>query len=575
MDTESTMRPASAGVLLGAAMIVVMLTAATQVVTAAPTSSFTVSSSQAVYGSSCAYLDTTKRLYSIGGYIGQTGESDAAKLGVTGGIYSLDLSRNFSTSSPPLTGHGVLDGIDAQHGLVQSVAAVMPDNRIIIAGGRIQPNASVDGDPNPAVYAFDASSSASTKISTSRLKVPMYHALPGSAAVRIDGVKTLLITAGMALTGPFDDVSWVFSVSDTGSITNTSATANAPPGRRLATMHRLNATHHLLSGGSGTGGYHKDLWVFDESKTTWTKSSFTMPMATDHHRIIVYQDRYWIRLGGFTGEENYELITYYDTNTGTAAKGTIVNPGDGPPSIGAGCTHLVGNTIVYLGGRESADDNGHVLGKMASTVNLLAIEPAGSGKSGLQFRWINSYAPPSNASSTTDSKSTSKSPGNGSSTSDGNGSDSSSSSSSSSGVGVGAIIGAVAGTLAAVGLAFLAYRWFATRRIASVPVEAKPNGSVPAPAPEKVMPSHDRAPVIIPAHEIVAAPVIVTESVPAAVLVPKLAAPAEDPLLLPPATPQARPGVAASNVRDSGLVSVNGVGHFMAPGELSMERPTA
>ncbi|KAJ3365548.1 hypothetical protein GGF31_008513 [Allomyces arbusculus] len=571
MGTESTMRPASTGVLLGATMIAVMLTAAAQVIMAAPTSSFTVSSSQAVYGSSCAYLDTTKRLYSIGGYIGQTGESDAAKLGVTGGIYSLDLSKNFSVSSPPLTGHGTLDGIDAQHGLVQSVAAVLPDNRIIIAGGRIQPNASVDGDPNPAVYAFDAASSASTKIATSRLKVPMYHALPGSAAVRIDGVKTLLITAGMELTGPFNDVSWVFSVSDTGSITNTSATANAPPGRRLATMHRLNATHHLLSGGSGTGGYHRDIWVFDESKTTWAKSSFTMPMATDHHRIIVYQDRYWIRLGGFTGEENYELITYYDTTTGTTAKGTIVNPGDGPPSIGAGCTHLVGNTIVYLGGRESADDNGHVLGKMASTVNLLAIEPAGSGNSGLQFRWINSYAPPSNASST-DSKpsagGTSKPGANGSDSS------SSSSSSSSSGFGTGAIIGAVVGTLAAVGLAFLAYRWFAARRQVSVPVETKPNGSMPATAPEKAMPSHDRAPVIVPAHEIVAAPVIVAESAPTAALVPKLAAPVEDPLLLPPATPQARPGAPAPSVRDSGLVSVNGVGHLMAPGELSMERST-
>ncbi|KNE69544.1 hypothetical protein AMAG_14106 [Allomyces macrogynus ATCC 38327] len=540
MCCESTTRPASA--MLRAAMIVVMVAAAAvQVVTAAPTSSFTVSSSQAVYGSSCAYLDTTKRLYSIGGYIGQTGESDAAKLGVTGGIYSLDLARNFSVSSPPLTGHGTLDGIDAQHGLVQSVAAVLPDNRIIVAGGRIQPNASVDGDPNPAVYAFDASSSASTKIATSRLKVPMYHALPGSAAVRIDGVKTLLITTGMALTGPFDDVSWVFSVSDTGSITNTSATANAPPGRRLATMHRLNATHHLLSGGSGVGGYHKDMWVFDESKTAWTKSSFAMPMATDHHRIVVYQERYWIRIGGFTAEKSYDLITYYDTNTGTTAKGTIVNPGDGPPSIGAGCTHLVGNTIVYLGGRESADDNGHALGKMASAVNLLAIEPAGSGNSGLQFRWINSYAPPSNASSTTDSKSPSKPSGNGTPTSDGD----SSSSSSSSGFGTGAIIGAVVGTLAAVGLAFLVYRWFAARRRASMPVETKPSGSVPAPAPEKAAPSRDRAPAIVAAHqivaahEIVAAPVIVAESVPASVAVPKLAL-AEDPLLLPPANPQAR-----------------------------------
>ncbi|KAJ3351683.1 hypothetical protein GGF32_004112 [Allomyces javanicus] len=561
--------------MLGAAMIAVMVAAtAVQVVTAAPTSSFTVSSSQAVYGSSCAYLDTTKRLYSIGGYIGQTGEADAAKLGVTGGIYSLDLSRNFSASSPPLTGHGTLDGIDAQHGLVQSVAAVMPDNRIIVAGGRIQPNASVDGDPNPAVFAFDASSSASTKIATTRLKVPMYHALPGSAAVRIDGVKTLLITTGMALAGPFDDVSWVFSVSDTGSITNTSATANAPPGRRLATMHRLNATHHLLSGGSGVGGYRKDLWVFDESKTAWTKSSFTMPMATDHHRIIVYKDRYWIRLGGFTGEESYELITYYDTNTGTTAKGTIVNPGDGPPSIGAGCTHLVGNTIVYLGGRESGDDNGHALGKMASTVNLLAIEPAGSGNAGLQFRWINSYAPPSNASSTTDSKSSSKSSGNGTPTSDGDGS-SSSSSSSSSGFGTGAIIGAVVGTLAAVGFAFLAYRWFAARRKASVPVETKPSGSMPAPAPENAAPSHDRAPVVVASHEIVAAPVFVVESVPAAVAVPKLA-PAEDPLLLPPANPQARlTPPAPATPRTPRLVSVGGVGHLMAPGELSMERPTS
>ncbi|KNE64583.1 hypothetical protein AMAG_09941 [Allomyces macrogynus ATCC 38327] len=358
------------------------------------------SASSSVHSSICAYLDSTQRLYSFGGYIGETSD-DAKNAECFQGMISLDLSRAFSVTSPPMTDHGVLEPTNSTRCLALGSSLVLPDGQILIAGGRtVGPGGET---PSQAIFRFDPMNATATKIQTAKALVPYRHSLPAAAAVQGSADAMYVIGGGDPLSG--ENVAWVYSIT-TGGATNVSGlpgmanvNKNGPEPRKLAALGRVNATHLFLSGG-GSGGapYRNDVWLFDTGNRSWSQFAYTMLNHVDQHRMIIYQDRYWIRVGGYSHDEPSFIVEYYDAVTNVTAKGVIVNPENGPLNVARGCLHLMNSTLVYLGGLDlerktlvNKDDKNRR--SVASIVRLLAIEPDPASSSGLQFRWITSYSP--------------------------------------------------------------------------------------------------------------------------------------------------------------------------------------
>ncbi|KAJ3363137.1 hypothetical protein GGF32_004707 [Allomyces javanicus] len=431
------------------------------------TPSLTPGKSQSVYGATCAYVDTKKRFYSFGGWITETGNKNYS---VFSGSYSLDLSHTFSTSSPPLTDHGVLDG-DMNGGLMQAVSLVLPNSHILIAGGRIfnstEGTASIVNDN---IYEFDpdhgAVSKLSPKITDMKTTFPLRHSLMASSAVR--GYNSAYIASGNSQSDRNIDVDVLYNVTAAGIAVVSLSSSTKPAPREFTSFGGFNATHLVLSGGSGKAGYTNDVWMLDEAKRAWTRHPYTMLNKIDQHRMFGWQDKYVIRIGGYTVDEKYSFIEYWDASTNAATKGTVVNPGSGPLSMSEGCAVLLSDTVVYMGGRQSFDNQGHSQGVAAPPVSLLRIESAPSG--GLQFRWLDSFTPPAEPST--------NSPGN--SSGGGDKPKDESGTVESAGLGVGVIAGIAVGCVVAVAaVAFLLY----TRRKRQQPqppqgamaVESKPD----------------------------------------------------------------------------------------------------
>ncbi|KAJ3375964.1 hypothetical protein GGF31_000030 [Allomyces arbusculus] len=407
------------------------------------TPSLTPGKSQSVYGATCAYVDTTKRFYSFGGWITETGNKNYT---VFSGSYSLDLSRTFSTASPPLTDHGVLDG-DLNGGLMQAVSLVLPNSHILIAGGRVFN--STEGtvyNVNDNMYEFDTANNAfsklSPKITDMKTTFPLRHSLMASSAVR--GYNSAYIASGNSQSDRNTDVDVLYNVTSAGIAVVSLSSSTKPAPREFTSLGRFNATHLVLSGGSGKAGYQNDVWMLDEGKRAWTKHPYTLLSKIDQHRMFGWQDRYVIRIGGYTVDDNYSFIEYWDASTNTASKGTVVNPGSGPLTMSEGCAVLLNDTVVYMGGRQSFDNQGHSQGVAAPPVSLLKIESAPGSK--LQFRWLDSFTPPAETNANTGSSGGGDKPKDGSGTAE------------SSGLGIGPIIGIAVGCAVAVAAAaFLLY----------------------------------------------------------------------------------------------------------------------
>ncbi|KNE61079.1 hypothetical protein AMAG_06833 [Allomyces macrogynus ATCC 38327] len=399
------------------------------------TPSLTPGKSQSIYGATCAYVDTTKRFYSFGGWVTETGNRN---YNVFSGSYSLDLSRTFSTSSPPFTDHGVLDG-DMNGGLMQAVSLVLPNGHILIAGGRIfnstEGTASIVNDN---MYEFDPANNAvsklSPKITDMKTTFPLRHSLMASSAVR--GFNSAYIASGNSQSDRNIDVDVLYNVTASGIAVVSLSSSTKPAPREFTSLGRFNATHLVLSGGSGKAGYQNDVWMLDEGKRAWTRHPYTLLNKIDQHRMFGWQDKYVIRIGGYTVDDKYSFIEYWDASTNAATKGTVVNPGSGPLSMSEGCAVLLNDTVVYMGGRQSFDNQGHSQGVAAPPVSLLKIESAPSG--GLQFRWLDSFTPPADPSTGTGSS------GGGDKPKDESGSV------ESAGLGIGPIIGIAVGCVVAV-----------------------------------------------------------------------------------------------------------------------------
>ncbi|KNE59403.1 hypothetical protein AMAG_03686 [Allomyces macrogynus ATCC 38327] len=423
------------------------------------TPALTPGKSQSIYGATCAYVDTTKRFYSFGGWITETGNKN---YNVFSGTYSLDLSRTFSTSSPPLTDHGVLDG-DMNGGLMQAVSLVLPNSHILIAGGRIfnstEGTASIVNDQ---MYEFDPANGAVSKLSPRitdmKTTFPLRHSLMTSSAVR--GYNSAYIASGNSQSDRNIDVDVLYNVTAAGIAVVSLSSSTKPAPREFTSLGRFNATHLVLSGGSGKAGYTNDVWMLDEAKRAWTRHPYTMLNKIDQHRMFGWQDKYVIRIGGYTVDDKYSFIEYWDASTNAATKGTVVNPGSGPLSMSEGCAVLLNDTVVYMGGRQSFDNQGHSQGVAAPPVSLLKIESAPAG--GLQFRWLDSFTPPAEPS-TSGSSSGGDKPKDESGTVE------------SSGLGTGAIAGIAVGCVVAVAVVGLLLY---TRRKRQQPLPQEQGGVV-------------------------------------------------------------------------------------------------
>ncbi|KAJ3369271.1 hypothetical protein GGF31_005371 [Allomyces arbusculus] len=418
--------------------------------------------------STCAVVKT--RLYLFGGYVG---EPSTTSFWPSNGVYSIDFAKTVATgAAADLQSHGVLDPSIA--GTFKQVAIVQPNDHVLLAGG----GSISTKETNPAVYEFDPSQGATSKLSTT-INIPSMSSLQASAATSEDSA-VYTFDAVHDTGGEINNLSTLTVISPKGKATASNVTSSGPSARHSGTMGRLNATHQLLSGGFVTN-YDPlgDQWLLEMNSLAWTRLSATLARARYQHRSFPFKGRYVIHVGGFMAVKPYALVEYTDLSTGRAQVGTIVNAANGPASLVAGCAYMLEDVIIYVGGRQTGSD-GKTDGGYAPFLSLLQVQPQSDAS--LKFKWV---------TGSPTAVSTTKSAG-GSSTSSSSGNETSSS--GSGGLGGGAIAGIVIGVVFVVAAAgFFVMRWRKQK-------QEKPSAPMPlgAAATSLTAPVPDSDPLYLP-----------------------------------------------------------------------------
>ncbi|KAJ3365303.1 hypothetical protein GGF32_009808 [Allomyces javanicus] len=326
--------------------------------------------------SACAVVTT--RLYLFGGFFGEPNTSSAL---LSNGIYSIDYAKTVATGvAADLQSHSVLDpSID---GTFNQVAVVQPNGHVLLVGGARKPTGESKNEQNPAVYDFDPSKGATSKLSTTTTNVAFMSSRQASAAT--SGESAVYTFGGVDNTGGGINLSTLTVISPDGKSAATNVTSSGPSARQYATMGHLNETHQLLSGGfvdlKTTLG---DQWLLDMKSLAWTRLSATMARARYQHQSFVFKGRYVIHVGGAVMPG--APVEYMDMSTGRAQAGTIVNAANGPASLFAGCAYMLEDVIIYVGG-EQAGPNGTPNGVYAPFLSLLQVLP--QSDESLKFKWV-------------------------------------------------------------------------------------------------------------------------------------------------------------------------------------------
>ncbi|KAJ3367868.1 hypothetical protein GGF31_007029 [Allomyces arbusculus] len=371
---------------------------------------FAMDKTKSTSGSACAIANN--RLYAFGGYLAEVGVAESSPR--SNGIYSIDLSRPFSTTDPPVTSHGVLD--PASPGFADMNAVVLGDGKIMVASGNTAK------DINNATFIFNPSNNSvapGPEIKTDRFRKASSM---GNAATANDKYSAVPIYGGIQANS--SHATSMVLVSPTATKISTAQPADMVA-REFASVMRFNSSHLLVSGGF-SDDYQADAWLFNQASKSWTKAKWTMMMGRYFHRSVLYGSKpYLVTVGGYSRFTPYTLVETVDlsANAPASSAGTIVNADAGPRTLTSACMTVVGDMLVLVGGIRT-NVAGTNVGSALPTVSLLKIE---SIKNGLQFRWITDFKPASGLSSATKSGSNN---GSGSNSSANGGSDSSSSSAS-------------------------------------------------------------------------------------------------------------------------------------------------
>ncbi|KAJ3349115.1 hypothetical protein GGF32_005791 [Allomyces javanicus] len=377
MCSRSTRSRVSQAVLLAVALLVALLPLA-PASDAAAAAAFSMNESLASSESACAVVNT--RMYLFGGDVGET--NSTASLTFFSVVYSIDFAKTVATGvAADLQSHGVIDPSIAR--TLNQLAVVQPNGHVLLAGG-IRVTTAVESEPNPAVYEFDPSKGATSKLSTTITNLASLSSQQASAAT--SGESAVYTFGGYDDTGgKLNNRNTLTIVSPDGKATTTNVTSSGPSARQLATMGRLNETHQFLSGGFVAPEEDLgDQWLLETKSLAWTRLSANMARARYWHRTVVYKNQYVIHVGGLMETKPYALVEYTDLSTGRAQVGTIINAANGPASVYDGCAYLLEDVIVYVGGETVSDDK--VGGDYAPFLSLLQVQPQSDAS--LKFKWV-------------------------------------------------------------------------------------------------------------------------------------------------------------------------------------------
>ncbi|KAL7746723.1 hypothetical protein RI367_007885 [Sorochytrium milnesiophthora] len=174
------------------------------------------------------------------------------------------------------------------------------------------------------------------------------------------------------------------------NLTGTSNDSTAPAPRQFASLVRVNSTTISLSGGfSARGTIMRDQWLYDETTQKWTQApSLLSPRY--FHRTLSYKNRYIIHVGGYTSDERYIMVEYWDMERNQMALGTVLNASHPKAlqNITGGQACLIGDQLLLLGGYTLLPGFKD-LGNAAPIMSGMGISQNETGA--LAFEWLSSF----------------------------------------------------------------------------------------------------------------------------------------------------------------------------------------